>query len=112
MAIKIEEVIYCDSCEKRVERSFVGLLCEKPRVSASPATHVEVDDERSVSVVTLGHFQGHTVELANQALCKNCLAKAVGFDSWSELQKAKDMLAASEKERIDAMYRRGGPYDR
>lgn len=115
MPKKLEEVYYCDFCKGKHEKDDIILECLTPKYDSS-ASEMELRTASGVhprlhSVIRLTDQVGpkrNTFEIGNAVMCKDCLAKQVGFDSWKDLRSGAIMVKV-ERDRKDE---RGGPGDR
>jgi hypothetical protein len=116
MPKKIEEVYYCDFCKAKKEPEDIILECVKPvlqpeNVPANRHHELGALPPHAVSSIRITDHVGvkrNTFQISNAVMCKDCLAKQVGFDSWNDLRKGAGLVSAEH----DRQNQRGGPFDR
>lgn len=115
MPKKLEEVYYCDFCESKREKEDIILECMSPRYDPA-ASEMDLKSAGGVhhklqSVIRLTDQVGakrNTLETGGAVMCKDCLAKTVGFGSWNDLRHGASLVKIEQ----DNKYKRGGPGDR
>lgn len=115
MPKKLEEVYYCDFCKAKREHEDIILECMAPKYDPA-ATELQMRGVGPIhalmhSVVRFTDQVGpkqNKFEIHNAVMCKDCLAKMVGFSSWKDLRHGATLVKVEE----DNQNRRGGPGDR
>lgn len=110
MVRKLETICYCDICSSKVDEQDVFVSAERPVKkdvvcvrsewpnNGALRSYVPSTDEY-LSTFRVGLGTKRTEVMQDAIVCKECVAKSLGFENWAQLNLALSLVKAREEER-------------